>query len=284
MIYHADEMILSPIREVFRGPVNDVLVCQDLRSPVRSCYILLAIRDRETAKRLLLVLQNSQRETGGKKPYVKMFTENELLCLLFEYRPERRLDRFAPGQLVTPQARERVCINLVMECLSSPLPYPLLFLALEKENLHLLQDDGVYFTCCFDLSRLDESAGEAQCADRCVQILLSLLRKQSRRQLKSFELLRKKSDRGAYASLPELYRDIRISALPEKKASLKERSQGFWERNKDTFFRILLRLSIAVAVIALIILISQLIFGGFPLLRLFQNTFEVIGTENLTCA
>ena len=67
MIYHADEMILSPIREVFRGPVNDVLVCQDLRSPVRSCYILLAIRDRETAKRLLLVLQNSQRETGGEE-------------------------------------------------------------------------------------------------------------------------------------------------------------------------------------------------------------------------
>lgn len=277
-------MILSPIREIFRGPVNDVLVCQDLRSSTRACYILLAVKDRETAKRLLLMLEESRRETGTRNPLVRMFTENELLCLLFEYRPERRLDRFAAGQLLTPQSRERVCINLVMECLSSPLPYPLLYLALEKENLHLLQDDGVYFTCCFDLSRLDESIGEAQCTDRCVQILLSLLRKQSRRQLKSFELLRKKSDRSAYTSLPELYRDIRISAMPERKASLKERSKGFWERNKDSLFRLLLVLSIVVAVIALIIFLSQLILGGFPLLRLFQNTFEVIGTENLTGA
>ena len=275
-------MILSPVREIFHGPVNDVIVCQDLRSSTRACYMLIAVRDRETAKRLLQVLQNSQRETGDRQPCIRMFTENELLCLLFEYRPERRLDRFAAGQLLTPQSRERVCVNLVMECLSSPLPFPLLYLALERENVHLLQDDGVYFTCCFDLSRLDESVGEAQCTDRCVQLLLSLLRKQSRRQLKSFELLRKKSERGAYTSLPELYRDIRISALPERKASVRERAEGFWERNKDLFFRILLRLSVAVGLIALIILISQLIFGGFPLLRLFQNTFEVIGTENLT--
>ena len=282
MVYHADDMILSPVREILRGPVNDVLVCQDLRSSSRACYLLLAVHDRETAKRLLMVLQDSERGSGEEKPFLKMFTENELLCLLFPYRPDRRLDRFAQGQLVTPQSRERVCVNLVMECLSVPLPYPLLYLALEKENVHLLQDDGVYFTYSFDLSRMEESVGEADCTDRCVQILLSLLKKHSRRQLKSFELLRKKSERGAYENLPELYRDIRISALPEHKEPIRERLHGFWQRNRDTFFRILLRISVTAAVLALIILICQLIFGNFPLLRIFQNTFEVIGTENLT--
>ena len=160
MVYHADDMILSPVREILRGPVYDVLVCQDLRSSSRACYLLLAVHDRETAKRLLMVLQDSERGSGEEKPFLKMFTENELLCLLFPYRPDRRLDRFAQGQLVTPQSRERVCVNLVMECLSVPLPYPLLYLALEKENVHLLQDDGVYFTYSFDLSRMDESVGE----------------------------------------------------------------------------------------------------------------------------
>ena len=277
-------MLLSPVREVLRGSVNDILVCRDLRSSARSSYLLIAIRDRETARRVLAVLQSSQRETGGKSPYLKMFTENEYLCFLFEYRPERRLDRFSDGQLTTPQSRERVCVNLVMECLSSALPFPLLYLALEKENVHLLQDDGVYLTCCFDLSRLDESIGEAECADRCVQILLDLLRRQSRRQLKSFELLRKKSERGAYGSLPELYRDIRFSSLPEQKTPFRKRLAAFWERNKDLFFRILLRVCVILAAAAVIILICQLLFGGFPLLRLFQNTFEVIGTENLTMA
>ena len=47
-------------------------------------------------------------------------------------------------------------------------------------------------------------------------------------------------------------------------------------------FRVLLRVCAVVAVLALVILISQLIFGDFPLLRLFQNTFETIGTEDLT--
>ena len=105
MVYHADDMILSPVREILRGPVNDVLVCQDLRSSSRACYLLLAVHDRETAKRLLMVLQDSERGSGEEKPFLKMFTENELLCLLFPYRPARRLDRFAQGQLVTPQSR-----------------------------------------------------------------------------------------------------------------------------------------------------------------------------------
>lgn len=282
MVYHTDGMILSPVREVFRGEVNDVLVCQDLRSPVRACYTLIAVKDRSTAKRLLAVMENGRRESAGEEPYLRLFSENDRLCLLFEYREERRLDRFAEGQLTAMRDREHTAVNLVMACLSSPLPFPLLFLALSGGNTHLSQDGGVYFTCYFDLARLDESIGEPQCVDRCVEVLLSLLQRSSRRQLKSFELLRKKAKRDAYNAFPELYRDIRITALPEEKTGLRQRIKGAWQRNRDMLFRVLLRVCAVVAVLALVILISQLIFGEFPLLRLFQNTFETIGTEDLT--
>ena len=96
------------------------------------------------------------------------------------------------------------------------------------------------------------------------------------------ELLRKKAKRDAYNAFPELYRDIRITALPEEKTGLRQRLRGAWQRNRDVLFRVLLRVCAVVAVLALVILISQLIFGDFPLLRLFQNTFETIGTEDLT--
>ena len=36
-----------------------------------------------------------------------------------------------------------------------------------------------------------------------------------------------------------------------------------------------------VAAAAVVVLLSQLIFGDVPLLRLFRHTFDVIGTENL---
>ena len=65
MVYHTDGMILSPVREVFRGEVNDVLVCQDLRSPVRACYTLSAVKDRVTAKRLLAVLEHALRKASS---------------------------------------------------------------------------------------------------------------------------------------------------------------------------------------------------------------------------
>ena len=64
MIYQGGNMELSPIWEAFRGPVNDVLVCRDLRSPVDMRYTLLVIHDRACVKQMLTVLEQSERERG----------------------------------------------------------------------------------------------------------------------------------------------------------------------------------------------------------------------------
>ena len=101
------------------------------------------------------------------------------------------------------------------------------------------------------------------------------------RKLKSFELIRKKTGKNAYTGFPELYQDIKVTALPQMKPSLKSRFRFFWNNNRDRLFRILLVLCILLVIAALVILASQLIFGDVPLLRLFRHTFDVIGTENL---
>lgn len=284
LIYHAGNMALTPIAEVFRSPVNDVLICRDANAPASMRYLLWVIHDRACVKQLLPVFENGEGPSlTGDPPYLLRFTQNDLLCYVFPYREERRLAAFAPGQMTNAVIRERICVNLVIECLSSPLPYPLLYLLLHQECIHLEKDNSVFFLPTLDLSELDPEKGEEDCVAVCAQILLDLLEGggRRRRQLKSYELIRKKLAKRAYSGFPELYHDIKVTAIPEHKLGWRARLKGFWIRNKDRIFKILLVLCIIMVILALIFALSQLILGDIPLLRLFERAFEVIGTETL---
>jgi hypothetical protein len=282
MIYHAENMILSSIREVFCGKVNDVFICRDLNSPTRRCYTLLVIKDRSCAKSFLMVLENNEKsQSVDGQPYLCRFTQNEDLCFVFEYREERRLSAFGQGQMTSAYIRERICVNLLMECLSSPLPNPMLYLVLTQNNIHIEKDNSIYFTPYFDLSELKEDIGEAVCAKICAGVLLELLESGTRKKLKSYELIRKKLERNAYQSFPELYMDIRATEIPETNLNFRERLAEFWKKIRDPLFRLLLILSVIAAIVALICIICQIIFGDIPFLRIFQHSFDVIGTETL---
>jgi hypothetical protein len=142
-----------------------------------------------------------------------------------------------------------------------------------------LEKDGtVFFTPYYDLSRLSEEDGEAVCARKCVELMLSLLEPKGR--LKSAELMRKKLAKNAFRSLPELYRDIKVTELPEKK-KFRAYIKGVWRRNKDKLFTALLVACVIFAIFAIIVLISQLLFGNVPILRIFERCFDVIGLRSL---
>lgn len=284
MIYQTDSMMLNSVREVFSGTFNDVVVCQDMNARHAAYYTLLVIKDRDCAKTMLRVLDASERTASDEsQPAMWCFSQNEELIYVFPYRRERSLAAFAEGQMVSFQMREATCVNLVMECLSSPLPYPLLYLVLEQNNLHIEKDNNVYFSYYFDLEQLDPDITEADCAQRCAYYILDLLDTAPRKKrLKSLELIRKKLDKGAYRGLPELYRDIKVTSLPDRKPGLKARLRRLWRDHRDGLFRLLLVLCVLAALLALIALVSQLIFGDIPFLRIFEKRFEVIGTESLT--
>jgi hypothetical protein len=279
MIFYAGDMVLEPVRDVFDGPENSVSICRDLQSPIGAHYTLLAIKYRNTAKRLIAVFENSERVLpGGVLPYSVCFTQNALLCYLFDYREERKIGLFAPGQIISAKDWESVCVNLVLECLSSPMPFPLLAMSLEQDNVHLEKDGTVFLTPYYDLSKLSEDNGESVCAHKCAELMLSLI--ETRGYLKSAELMRKKLAKNAFRSLPELYRDIKVTEIPEKK-KLTTRLWKFLQRNKDRFFTVLLVACIIAAIFALVVLISQLLFGNIPILRIFERCFDVIGTRSL---
>ena len=163
MVYYAQGMELEVVSEAFRGPVNDVLICRDRLSASGTRYTLLAVHDRVCARNLLAVLENS--EAAGESPCLLRFSQNETLLFAFLYREERKFSAFARGQAATPGLGESICVNLVMECLSAGLPWPLLYLVLRQDGVQIAKDNTVYFTLLLDLAELDpersETAAEA---------------------------------------------------------------------------------------------------------------------------
>jgi len=274
-------MLLQPIHETLRGPQNDVLVCCDLYSPIEARYTVWVVHDRSCVKKLLHIFESAPRELlEGESPFAKQFADGEDMLFLFPYQSPRELMRFAFGQMPNVQARERISIDLVMACISSPMPFPLLCQMIEQDCMNIASDGSIYFTYDVDLSLVNENDGEAFCTDLCVNRVLQLLERNEK--LKSMRLLHKKLEKAAYQSLTELYRDIRLTLMPEKKPSLWIRLKGLWYRNKDRWFRWLLIFSIIIVILTLFLLLSQLIFGDVPLLRLLEHSMDVIGTEILT--
>ncbi|MBQ3497088.1 MAG: hypothetical protein IJA73_03070 [Oscillospiraceae bacterium] len=280
MVYYADGKELEVISTVFCGSVNDAYICRNRTSASGALYTLLVVRDRECAKKMLLLCG-----TDGAGAWLWHFAQNEELIFVFPFREERKFSAFARGQAVSAEVAENICVNLVMECLSADLPWPLLYLVLEQDGVQIAKDNTVYFTMCLDLAALDTERTERNCVSSCARLMMELLggagapRKRSR--VRSFELIAKKSAKNAYGAFPELYRDIKLTAIPEERATLLDRARGAWRRNRDRLFRVLLVLCGVLAAIALAALATQMIYGEIPWLRVFQNTFDVIGTENL---
>ena len=282
MQFYFGEMALEPVREILKGTVNDVLICRDINSSLEAqYYTLLVVKDRECAKKLMLIFEEeNDRVSSDRLPYIACFAQNEFLCYLFEYRMERRLDMFAKGQVLGISSWERICINIVMELISCGMPFPLMALALKKGDIHIEKDNGIFLTSYFDLAGLDEKSDEAECAHLCVEIMLSM-RPPISKKIKSAQLMQKKQNKRAYQSLTELFKDIRITAIPVEKSGFKSKFKSFWNKNKDFLFRMLLIICTMLLIFALVVLISQLIFGDIPLFRLFESCFDIIGTRRL---
>lgn len=277
MVYYVDDMVLEVVATLFSGKVNDVVVSRDNRSPVGAQYTLLVIRDHDYIKTLLRIWDSSPLPP----PYLFDFAQNDELIYGFNYKPERKFSTFARGQITSPILGESISTNLIMECLTTAFPPQILYLILTQDNVQITKDNSIYFSPVLDLSPLDPELTETACTVCCATMILDFLGGGTKKKLRSSELILKKCRSNSYSSFPELYRDIKLTALSDQKQGIKARLKGFWLRNKDRFFHLLLTLCVIAAVAALIMLISQFIFGDIPLLRLFKHCFDVIGTEHL---
>lgn len=279
MIYEACGMQLNTVRIVRKNAVNDVLICRDLHSAVGSLYTLLLIRDHDVVKRLLEVFEQGGEERKGA--CIASFSQGGDFCMVFPYKPERPLRSFYAGERFSLSECEDICIHLILACMTEKVPYPILYLMLRQDQIHLAKDGSVFFSYQLDLAETDGHITEKDCVVQCAKLLLELLKPKASRKAVSYTLLRKKIGKRSYSAFSELYKDVRVAAVSKEKVGIRKKLSAWLQVYRDPLFRFLSVVGVFLALIVIATFLTQMIFGDAPWLRLFSNSFKVIGTENL---
>ncbi len=278
MVFQSQKMQLKSVRLVFKNEVNELHVCRNLIEKNGGLYTVICVKDHKLVRRFLRICE---RKVGAEPFFVDCFSDGTNQIIVFPYVKERLLSDFYRPDVLSLSECEDICINTIIACMSTTLPWPLLYLVLTQKQLHLARDGSVYTGFFIDLAELDETIEEKHCTVKCAEILLDLLRPKENRQANSLNLLEKKVGKSSYTRFVELYKDVRISAVPKGKKGLRGKFGQWFSRNKDRLFHILLWISIILVLFVIISFLSQLIFGDAPWLRLFVNSFKKIGTESL---
>ncbi len=277
MIYESTRMQLKPVSTLRQSKINDIVICRDLAVADGSLYTVTVIKDHETARKFLKVCQDYPAWTEE----ITTFSGQGEFVIAFPYKKERDLFSFYMGETYDLTVCEDICINVILTCIATQIPAPILYMILEQRKLNLSKDHTVFFDYNLDWADFDAGKTERDCTVQCAGILLELLEPKESQKAISYRLLQKKIAKRSYQKFTELYKDIRIAAAPKGKQSFLTSIKYFFKRNKDAIFRVLLWVCAILLIIVLISLISQLIFGDIPFLRIFTNGFKMIGTESL---
>lgn len=279
MFYQSGKMELECIRTIFQGNVNDVYICRDCNVKGDIPYTLLVIKEHTIARKYLEIF-----EKAGKKAinsYIDRFSDKGYFCMLFEYKQERPMKDFYMGGSISLEESEEICISVILKCMESCLPYPILYMVLEQGQLHLAKDRSIYFSHYLNMERLDEKKTEKDCAHLCATILKELLKSKASSKGFAYRVLEKKIRRESYGCFVDLYRDLKLTATPKEEKGLGRKIKAFFGKYRDVLLRIFYFLCIIIILLALLSLVSQMIFGDIPWLRIIINGFKKIGTESL---
>lgn len=281
MIYNAGEKKLNCIRKVLENEVVEVWVAQDTGKDGDAEYnTLIIVKDHGTAKRLMKIWEDGLRE--GRESCGQMPAGREEFCIVYPYREERPLYKFYGSEPRSGKECEQICINLLVECISSGEAWPLLYLILCQKQVHIEKDLSIFFGYQLDLKELNEEIGEKDCVVKCARMVLDMMQDTPEMEKTiGMNLIRKKLLKDGYSHFAELFRDIHMDAGAWKKVKLKERIKDFFQAKRRTIIRILLIISAFLGVIAVLMILSQMIFGDIPFLRIFTGSFEMIGRESL---
>lgn len=278
MVYQSERLTLRSVMDVFQGEINDVMICEEVSGSRENYYTLIAVKKHETVKKLLRIIEESQQ---SMECCVEMFAGNNCYCMVFPYIKERKLFDFYMAKARSLAVCEDICLHLILQCISSSLPYPLLELVLRQRQIHLLKDNSVVLGYCMDLSELNEKSGQKECAMQCAILIRELLQEKITRKNVSYQLLLKKIPKQSYHDFRELYKDIRLSKTNIKKEGIRNKIKNIWYRNQETAFRFLLFFSVVMLIVVGLMFLSNVIWGDIPFLRIFFNAFKQIGTESL---
>ncbi len=266
------------VQKIKKSAANEVTICED-SSGKGNLYTVLSVADHYVMRRFIEVYDKA--DYLEENTVIKMFSDDGRFFIVYPYVKERALESFYMGGAMSLRECEEVCVNLIIACMTSNLPWPVLYLVLKQREIQMARDGSISLSYRIDLTELNPDIGERECAIECAKILIWMLEPKSRRKANSYVLLKKKTEKSSYHSFKDLYKDVEIAAEPERRKGILATLKAWFNRNKQILFRILLWTSLILAVFVLITFLTNLIFGDVPWLRLFIRSFEKIGTESL---
>lgn len=279
MVYQTGNMLLQEVQRLHQGKVNDVMICQDLASDTQVYYTVISIKNHDIARQMVEIYENAGPDT--RNTYITGFTWQQNYMMVFPYYKERPIEQFLYSDIHGVKECEQLCKNIVVECMASGIPYPMMYLQLAQGQIHIQKDGNVHLGYRLDLERLERDTEEKDCVAVCGNFLFHMLESVNSGDAASYQLLKYKNMRSGYSKFSDLYKDLQTTTEKEEKKSLWAKIGVFLGKLRDKLFGILLVLSILVFVIALMMIVSQVIYADIPLMRVFMNTFEKIGTESL---
>ncbi|MBR3307555.1 MAG: hypothetical protein IKI75_09945 [Lachnospiraceae bacterium] len=278
MILESSKLRLEDVGTLYHSVVGDCLICRDLNMEGATLYTVLKVSSHDTVRKLIAVFEKSE---AAESCLVDSFASDGMHIFVFPYRKSRELEQFYMGDAMPLERCEDICINVILACMTSALPWPFLYLVLQQKKLNLNKDDSIFLSYDVDLKELDPSVKEKDCVVACARVLLKLLESKATLKADSYVLLRKKIENQSYAKFTELYRDVRIAAVSKGRRGLFYRLGRFLGARKDRLLGIVFWISLVLVIVAIAMLFSNLLLGDIPWLRLFVNNFKQIGTESL---
>lgn len=273
-------MQLKTLYTVKRSSTGEVQICEDLGSRNKVKYTVWVIKNHSKVKSILS--EYSKATSYIEKPtYIDMFSDQGNFFIVFPYVPERQLMMFYMGKVLSLRECEEICVNLIIACMTSNLPWSVLYQVLVQREIQLSRDGNIALSYCVDLEDYDETVDESKCVVECARLLIELLENKADKKANSYILLMKKVEKNTYYHFTDLYKDVKAAMTPLRKGGILIRIRLFFVRNKDEIFAALFRISIVLAIFVLLTFLTNLILGDVPWLRIFIKTFEHIGLEDL---
>lgn len=280
MRFQSDRMKLKCIQTIHIGENADVFTCVDEEENGDSLFTVIVIKKHSLSRQLLLIGVN---EGIDENEYlIEHFSSHGMDVLVFPFASKRPLLDFYFGNTLNVAEAESICQNVVLAAIQSKLPSALLYLILKQELLQLSKDGSVYISYEMNLDEFDINKTEKDCVVLCARLLIELLEGKTTQKAITYQLLKKRSKSQGYTSFAQLYKDVIITASPKKKKGIFALIKASLRGNRDRYFVVLLWLCILLAIFVLASVITQLVFGDVPWLRVFFNGFKIIGSENLS--
>ena len=279
MTFESQKSSYTVVSTLFSGEANCCYMARLTEDMGGRSFSIVAVRDHDAIR--MLMEAESKVVDIDRSQLIDAFSYGNDYILVFPYRQERPLSRFFVGESMTLGEIEDIGTNLLLTCMTASLPYSLLYLLLDQGQINLSKDGGIFLGYNMDLKDLDLKRTERDCTVKCAQILKDMLSTKADEKNISYELISRKSENNSYNTFTELYRDLRIAAMPVEKTGIIVRIKSFFHRNADLLFGILFWVCLILGIIALVLLLSHVVWGNVPIIRWFINTFKIIGTESM---